>query len=85
MKFGELHNVEHINAITGQHYVWKEPYKLVTWREWHTNNAGEGLWHGEKQILGTCQFSVAGCTTEKSAKAKVRKWAKSYEELWERW
>ena len=49
-------------------------YKYASWKDYHTNNIGEGLWVGDKQILGTCQFSVRGCKTEKGAKAKIRKY-----------
>jgi hypothetical protein len=41
-----------------------------------TNRAGEGLWQGDgvndKQILGTCQFSVVGLKPV-SMKAKLRR------------
>ena len=60
----------------GEHGVWKFVYKRTEWNGWHTNNDGEGLWCGDKQIIGTCDFSVAGCKTEKAAKAKIRNYVK---------
>jgi len=31
----------------------------VDGREYHTDRDGEGLWAGDKQILGTCQFRLS--------------------------
>lgn len=57
--------------------------KYAEWGKWHTNDCGNGLFYGdpytmegERQVLGTCDFSVAGCKTEKAAVAKVRNAAK---------
>ena len=38
-------------------------------RHYHTNRDGEGLWRGDRQILGTCQFSLPA--DRKRARAKV--------------
>ncbi len=57
---------------------------FTEWRDYHTNNNGEGLWNGDRQVAGTMQFSVRGCKTEKAAKAKIRKWVKECQPLyWE--
>lgn len=56
--------------------------KFTEWRDYHTNNNGEGLWNGDRQVAGTMQFSVRGCKTEKAAKAKIRKWVKEYQSIY---
>lgn len=54
-------------------------YKRAEWGLYHTNDSGNGLFYGdpltvmgEFQIIGTCDFTVAGCKTEKAAIAKIR-------------
>lgn len=77
MKYGEKRKVTYKNSISGEKYEFTETYKYASWREYHTNNNGDGLWCGDKQILGTCQFTVSGCETEKVAVSKIRKYANS--------
>ncbi len=48
--------------------------------EFSTNRAGEGLWQGEKQILGTCQFSLRNCSSRKSRVAYIRRFFKRHSE-----
>ena len=60
---------------------WREfhsVYKRASWQEWHTNDEGDGLWRGDRQLAGTCDFTVRGCKTEKAAIAKVRQAAKQW-------
>lgn len=85
MKYGETYESEVINTMTKEsHGVWKFVYKRTEWNGWHTNNDGEGLWCGDKQMIGTCDFNVKGCKTEKAAKAKIRNYVKkNYEYYWE--
>lgn len=73
MKYGEEYTYTSKDVWGGTH-EWKGIYKYASWGDYHTNNLGEGLWHCDKQILGTCQFSVCGCKKEKSAIAKIRRW-----------
>lgn len=68
------------NAITGERYEREYTYRRAEWHGWHTNNEGDGLWRGDKQILGTCDFSVAGCATLKTAKDKIRRCVKQWEQ-----
>lgn len=79
MKFGDKFTYRLINRITGEkgEYEHTATYKYAEWRGWHTSKYGDGLWCGDQQILGTCQFSVAGCSTEKAAKAKIRNFVKA--------
>ncbi len=74
MKFGEKYEITLVNSISGKTFNSTTTYKRTSWNEWHTNDEGCGLWCDDKQILGTCQFSVTGCETEKAAKAKIRNW-----------
>ena len=54
MKYGETYESEVINTMTKEsHGVWKFVYKRTEWNGWHTNNDGEGLWCGDKQMIGT--------------------------------
>lgn len=78
MKFGDQYETELVSVITKKSFKVTRTYKRVDWNGWHTNDEGDGLWCGDKQMLGTCQFSVSGCRTEKAAKAKVREYAKRY-------
>jgi alpha-glucuronidase len=74
MKYGDTYKQHIVNRITGEKYgPYTAAYKRADWNAYHTNNEGEGLWYGDKQIEGTCQFTVSGCETEKAAKAKIRK------------
>ena len=75
MKYGETYKTAYINIFTKERFPYTATYKYTEWNNYHTNNEGDGLWFGDKQILGTCQFSVGGCKTEKAAKAKIRKCA----------
>ena len=76
MVFGEKAMCRIRNLITGEEYEIPYIYKRASWHEWHTDKEGNGLWHGDKQVLGFCQFTVAGCKTQKAANAKVRNAAK---------
>ena len=77
MKYGEEFKSEVVNTLTKESYgMWTFTYKRAEWDGWHTNDEGEGLWCGDKQMIGTCDFSVAGCKTEKAAKAKIRNYVK---------
>lgn len=76
MKYGEKRTDYLKNRITGETIPSMSTYKRAAWMEFHTNDAGDGLWKGDRQILGTCDFSVRGCKLEKSAKAKIRKYVK---------
>lgn len=50
--------------------------QYTEWKQYHTNEAGNGLWKEDKQIVGTCDFTVRTCKTEKAAKAKIREYVK---------
>ena len=76
MKWGDKYDTSLINRMTGEKHSVTKVYKRTSWGDWHTDNHGEGLWAGDKQILGTCQFSVVGCRTEKAAKDKIRRYVK---------
>lgn len=75
MKYGEKYETKLVNRITGEKTPYTATYKRVEWHGYHTNDEGDGLWSGDKQLEGTCQFSVRCCQTEKAAKAKIRKYA----------
>ena len=79
MKYGEVFTAN-IKDWRGESYPSQFTYKRAEWHEYHTNDIGEGLWRGDRQLLGTCQFSVTGCQTEKAAKTKIRKLVKKYYE-----
>ena len=82
MKYGEKYQSEVVNRMTGEsHGVWTFTYKRTEWKEWHTNDDGEGLWKGDRQILGTCDFNVKECETEKAAKAKIRRYVQQNYEM----
>ena len=74
MKFGETYKAKYINRITGEVSWFTETYRYTPWHEYHTDDEGDGLWCDGKQILGTCQFTVRGCKTEKAAIAKIRRY-----------
>ena len=77
MKYGEKFEITFVDRFTKKRsHPYLVPYKYVEYGEYHTDNRGDGLWRGTKQILGTCDFSVAGCKTEKAAKAKIRRLVK---------
>lgn len=76
MKFGEKATHRIRNLITGETHESAYVYKRARWQDWHTDREGDGLWHGDKQIVGLCQFTVRGCKTQKAANAKVRNAAK---------
>lgn len=81
MKYGEMIERTYCNWFNkGEKWTTHEPYKRAEWHEYHTDNFGDGLWIGTQQILGTCQFTVRGCRTEKAAIAKVRRYAKNHYE-----
>lgn len=73
MKFGEKFTQTLKNSMSGETFTVQATYKYASWGGYHTDNEGCGLWDEYHQILGTCDFSVAGCQTEKAAKAKIRK------------
>lgn len=76
MKYGDKYTAYMRDPFTGKSIPNEATYKRAEWYGYHTNDDGEGLWRGDKQILGTCQFSVAGCQTERTAVAKIRKHVK---------
>ena len=78
MKYGMKYGDHYEYHLKGFENTVKSTYKYTAWKNYHTNNIGEGLWVGDKQILGTCQFSVRGCSTEKTAKAKIRKYVNTH-------
>lgn len=80
MKYGEAYETYYTSPITGKRTPTTETYRYVSYGDWHTGKNGTGLWCGDHQIMGTCDFSVAGCKTEKAAKAKVRNFVKVYSE-----
>lgn len=77
MKYGENYESYLINSITGKKIPTTCTYRYVSYDGFHTDNTGHGIWNDDRQLVGTCDFSVAGCN-EKSAKAKLRKWVKNY-------
>lgn len=50
-----------------------------------TDKNGDGIFHVilskniRKQLVGTCDFTVRHCKTDKSKKTKIRSWIKSDE------
>lgn len=72
MKYGDLCETFLVNRFTKERHPYTYVYRYAEWNGYHTNNRGDGLWCGMKQIIGTCDFTVAGCKTEKAAKAKIR-------------
>lgn len=80
MKYGEQFESSLVDRFTGQRNNHTAVYRYASWKQFHTNNYGEGLWDGDRQIVGTCDFTVAGCKTEKAAVAKIRKYIKESEE-----
>lgn len=79
MKYGEQYETYYTSPITGKRTPTTETYRYVEYGGYHTGKNGTGLWLGDRQIMGTCDFSVTGCKTEKAAKAKVRNLVKSWE------
>lgn len=77
MKYGENYRAEFTGM--GEKFTGTVTYKRVEYGDYHTNNEGDGLWKGNTQILGTTQFSVSGCRTEKAAKAKLKKYVDNRE------
>lgn len=57
---------------------------------WTTNGRGEGVFvidpshNEEKQVLGTCDFSLRGIT-DASAKRKIRRWMTKDDDFWAGW
>ena len=82
MKYGDVFPVTY-RDWNGKSFVCDEVYRYTRWGDFHTDRLGEGLWfdkYDNKQILGTCQFSVRKCATEKSAKAKIRRYVQRLRE-----
>lgn len=79
MRYGDKFQSTMIHPWTKEKIQTTETYRYVSWRGYHTNRVGQGLWYGDRQVLGTCQFSVCGCAHEKSAKAKIRNYLKKQE------
>lgn len=77
MKYGERYQETFVNKMTREKITQDAIYKYTIYGNYHTNKEGDGLWCGTKQIVGTCDFSVAGCRTEKAAKAKIRNYVKN--------
>lgn len=78
MKYGEKYNTTLVNQITKERIPVTATYRRVSWEDYHTDNGGDGLWIRDKQILGSCDFTVCGCNTEKAAKAKIRNYVKKH-------
>lgn len=76
MKYGETYTATKRNIVTREVLTYTATYKFASWNGYYTNNEGDGLWNGVRQILGTCDFTVRGCSSEKTAKAKIRKYVK---------
>ncbi len=72
MMYGDKFEQTLVNSMNGRTLTVTATYKRAEWNGYHTDNEGDGLWAGDKQIIGTCDFSVRGCRTEKAAKAKIR-------------
>lgn len=74
MEYGEKGTRKLINTLTRKP-VCEETYtyRYAAWKDWHTNDEGDGLWCGDRQIVGTCDFTVRGCRLETSAVAKIRR------------
>ena len=81
IKYGEKYQSTLINRITGERIPTTLTYKYVEWNGYHTDNEGNGLWADDQQLYGTLDFSVAGCSTEKAAKDKIRRWYKARVDL----
>lgn len=81
MKYGEKYKTTLVDRFTKKRFPYTATYKYTEWGDYHTNNEGDGIWFENKQIVGTCDFSVAGCKTEKAAKAKIRKWVIEYNNI----
>lgn len=79
MKYGDTFETHIVDTFTKKRIPITCVYRLVEYHGWHTNFEGYGLWKNDKQILGTCQFDVAGCKLESSAKAKLRKFVRERE------
>lgn len=45
--------------------------------DYYTNSYGDGIWDSEedRQLEGTCQFSLSGCSDEKAKKRLDKKFA----------
>ncbi len=82
MKYGEKYLTYYENFFTKEKTPVNVTYRYTKWKNYHTDDEGYGLWRGNKQIIGTCDFSVAGCKTEKAAKAKIRNRMK--DDYWEK-
>lgn len=78
MKYGEAFESTLVDRFSGKKYIHPAVYKYVACGEYHTDKFGDGLWDGDKQIVGTCDFTVVGCRTEAAAKAKVRAYVNKY-------
>ena len=76
MKYGDKYTATKKNIMTGEILHHTATYRYTNWNGYYTNNEGDGLWSNVRQILGTCDFTVRGCSTEKTAKAKIRKYVK---------
>ena len=48
MKYGEKHEAILVDRFTKNRIPYISTYKYVEYREYHTNNEGEGLWHNNK-------------------------------------
>ena len=79
MKYGDTFETNLVDIWSKKRFPVSRVYRRVEYHGWHTDDEGYGLWRDDKQILGTCQFDVAGCKLESSAKAKLRKFVREYE------
>lgn len=76
-------------------FIYKKDEDRWEWRwsdndsvYWTTNGNGEGIFlidpshNEEKQLMGTCDFSLRGMKDE-SAKRKIRKWMTKDDDFWD--
>lgn len=86
MKYGEKYEMEYRDYSKPGFEIstWPAVYKRASWGLYHTNDEGDGLFYGDPftvmgdhQFVGTCDFTVRGCKTEKAAIAKIRNYVKA--------
>jgi len=76
--------ITQFDSINGR-YFWTVEYDGILTDErvavhYHTNRNGEGLWKGDCQTLGTCQFSLP--SDAKRARARIYDWFVRNREDW---
>jgi len=70
-------SIKHLRNYAGRGWAWTVITKYAYLDEpiiedWSTNEGGDGLWLGEHQILGTCQFHLSD--SRPSAYSKIRRY-----------